>query len=92
MAKRKRTVEEYLMHLEDKGFILSEEAVGFIFFGKKLTGASDELVNAAIEVTLKVKQRFDGSFYISLLEAFQHDQVKNRYQALRYVEQKGILT
>ncbi len=80
------------MYLEDKGFKFSEDAVGFIFFGKKLTEAPDILVNVAIEVTLKVKQGFDGSFYVSLLEEFHGNQFSTRYQALQYAEEKGILT
>ena len=85
------TVDQYIEKLEHKGFVFREDSKGFIFFGKELTGASDSLVNAAIEITLKAQMTFDGSFYISLLEALQAGKITSRRQALQFAEDSNIL-
>ncbi|RSK27325.1 hypothetical protein EJF36_10755 [Bacillus sp. HMF5848] len=82
---------EYIQYLNSKGFRLGEDAIGFILFGKHYTGAEDELVNAAIEITLKAQFQFDGSFYMSLLEALLSHKCKQRHEAITYAKQKGIL-
>jgi hypothetical protein len=73
-AEVAKSTEEYVSFLEGKGFTFGNDAIGFIYFGKRYTDASDILVNAAIELTLKVQKNFDGSFYISFLDRLQ----KNR--------------
>ena len=71
-------MEEYLHYLESKGFLFQEDAIGFIFFGKHYTNATDEMINTAIEVTLKVQKSFDGSFYVSLLETLLSNKDRNK--------------
>ncbi|UII57940.1 DUF6123 family protein [Cytobacillus spongiae] len=86
-----QTVEEYLRFLQSKGFQFQEDAIGFIYFGKHYTSASDELINTAIEFTLKAQRTFDGSFYISLLETFVSNKVKTRKQAFQLVKDRQII-
>ncbi len=86
-----KTVEEYLLHLQSKGFQFPEDAVGFIYFGKHYTNASDEITNTAIELTLKAQLHFDGSFYVSLLERFVANKIETRYDAIQYVKEKQLL-
>ncbi len=85
------TLEEYLLILRSKGFHFGEDAIGFIYFGKQYTEASDELIKIAIELTLKVQKEFDGSFYISLLETFKTNGIEERKDALAYVISKQLL-
>lgn len=86
-----RTVEEYLHYLKGKGFQFQEDAIGFIYFGKHYTNASDEMINTAIELTLKAQKHFDGSFYVSLLETFTTNNITLRKDALKFVEEKELL-
>lgn len=86
-----RTVEEYLHYLQGKGFQLHEDAIGFIYFGKHYTNASDEIINTAIELTLLAQKRFDGSFYISLLETLTSNKIKTRKDAIQYVKDHELL-
>ncbi|GHH98254.1 DUF6123 family protein [Neobacillus kokaensis] len=86
-----RTVEEYLHYLDGKGFQFQEDAIGFIYFGKHYTNASDELINTAIELTLKAQKSFDGSFYVSLLETFMTNQVITRKDALKFIQETELL-
>lgn len=86
-----QSVEEYVHFLQGKGFQLQEDAIGFIYFGKHYTNATDELVNSAIEITLKAQKQFDGSFYISLLEMLTKNQVQTRIEALLFVKQNELL-
>ncbi|MFE8695758.1 DUF6123 family protein [Cytobacillus sp. FJAT-53684] len=87
-----RTVDEYIQFLQGKGFQLQEDAIGFIQFGKHYTNASDELANTAIELTLKAQKKFDGSFYVSLLEMLVSNQIKTRPEAIQYVKEKQLLS
>ena len=84
-------VEQYIEQLESKGFQLGEDGKGFIFFGKEMTNAPDELVNAAIELTLKSKITFDGSFFISLLESMMSQEIQSRKEALQFAEEYKLL-
>ncbi len=86
-----RTVEEYLHDLQARGFQFQEDSIGFIYFGKHYTSAPDELVNAAIELTLKAQKKFDGSFYISLLETLTLNKLKTRKEAILFVKEKELL-
>jgi hypothetical protein len=86
-----QTVEEYLHDLRGKGFQLQEDAIGFIYFGKHYTNAPDEIINTAIELTLKAQKGFDGSFYLSLLETLTANNIKTRNAALKYVKDKALL-
>lgn len=86
-----RTVEDYLLHLKSKGFQLREDAVGFIYFGQHYTNSTDEITNAAIEITLKAQKDFDGSFYISLLETFASNKIYSRKAALQFVKEIELL-
>ncbi|WP_232066024.1 DUF6123 family protein [Bacillus sp. KH172YL63] len=86
----KKTTEEFLIHLENKGFKFQEDAIGFIYFGKKYTDAPDELVNSAIEITLKAQKQFDSSFYMSILERLHSQQISSRKDALKWMEKQGL--
>jgi len=86
-----RTVEDYLLHLKSKGFHLREDAIGFIFFGQQYTNSSDEITNAAIEITLKAQKDFDGSFYISLLETFASNKIISRKAALQFAKKIELM-
>lgn len=85
------TVEEYLHNLKGKGFHFQEGAIGFIYFGKHYTNANDEMINTAIELTLKAQKSFDGSFYISLLETLISNEIKTRKAAIRFVTENKLL-
>ncbi|WP_318508630.1 DUF6123 family protein [Bacillus sp. T3] len=85
------TVEDYISELEGKGFQFQEDAVGFIYFGKHYTNASDELIIAAIELTLKAQLQFEGSFYISLLETLTANGIKTRKEAEQFVKEKELI-
>ena len=89
--KQVRTLENYLQQLQGKGFKLPEDVIGFIYFGKHYTNASDEIINTAIELTLKAQKGFDGSFYISLLETLTANDIKTRKDALQFVKEKELL-
>lgn len=86
-----RTVEEYLNDLRGKGFHFKEDVIGFIYFGKHYTNAEDEIINTAIELTLRAQKGFDGSFYLSLLETLIANKITTRNAALHYVKEKEIL-
>ena len=86
-----KTVDQYVIFLNNKGFQLREDAIGFIHFGKESTNASDEIAITAVELTLKTLKEFDGSFYISLLETLVKSKVKNRGAAIRFVKEQHLL-
>jgi hypothetical protein len=85
------TVEEYLHDLKGKGFQLQEDAIGFIYFGKHYTNASDEIIITAIEVTLKAQKTFDGSFYMSLLETLKANQLQTKKAALKFIKDHELV-
>jgi hypothetical protein len=85
------TVEEYLHNLKGKGFQLQEDAIGFIYFGKHYTNASDEILITAIEVTLKAQKTFDGSFYMSLLETLMANRIHKRKDALKFIKEHELV-
>ncbi len=87
---KQQTTEDYLLNLESKGFKFQEDSISFIYFGKKYTNATDEIVNLAIEITLKVQKTFDSSFYMSILEALQANNIHTWNAALDYLKTKGI--
>lgn len=91
LVKSVRTVENYLHYLEGKGFQFQEDAIGFIYFGKHYTNASDEIIITAIEMTLKAQKRFDGSFYVSLLETMKSNQINTRKAAIKFIKDKELL-
>lgn len=86
-----QSLEDYLLFLQAKGFHLQDDAIGFIYFGKRYTNAPDKLVSIAIEITLKAQKRFDGSFYMSLLELFVENKIKKRKEALSLAKERGLL-
>jgi hypothetical protein len=87
-----QSIEDYIHFLQGKGFSFQDDAIGFIYFGKHYTNASDELINTAIEITLKAQKQFDGSFYISLLERLTANKIQNRQGAIQYIKQNELLT
>ncbi len=80
-----QTVQDYLSFLHTKGFKLSEDAQGFIMFGQGYTGASDGLVNAAIEATIKHQLQFDGSYFIALLERLKEEKITDKKSAKAFM-------
>ncbi|PLT28392.1 DUF6123 family protein [Peribacillus deserti] len=86
-----KTVEEYLYDLEAKGFSFAEDAIGFIYFGKQYTNASDTIVNIAIEITLKAQKDFDGSFYISLLESLVQNNITSKKRATHFALERNLI-
>jgi hypothetical protein len=91
MGKSKNQLEEFLANLKAKGFQLQEDAIGFIYFGKHFTNAPDDIIIAAIELTLKAQKEFDGSFYISILETLTTQKVQTREDAFRIINEKVML-
>ncbi|RHW42289.1 hypothetical protein D1B31_06620 [Neobacillus notoginsengisoli] len=87
-----QTVDSYLQHLQAKGFLLQEDAIGFIYFGKHYTNASDEVAIAAIELTLKAQMGFEGSFYVSLLETLVSNNVETKKAAFKFVKENELLS
>lgn len=85
-------LEDYLQLLISKGFQFGEDAVGFIYFGKQYTNASDELARTALELTLKVQKTFDGSFYVSLLELLTSNKIATRTEAIKFIKEQNILS
>lgn len=86
-----QSIEEYVTFLEGKGFSFGNDAIGFIYFGKQYTNASDFLVNIAIEITLKAQKKFDGSFYISLLENLKQANIQTKKEAEQFAIVHGLL-
>ncbi|MFD2680613.1 DUF6123 family protein [Bacillus seohaeanensis] len=85
-----KTTEEFLIHLENKGFKLQEDAIGFIYFGKNYTNASDQLVNNAIEITLKAQKYFDSSFYMSILETLHSKNIRTKLEVANFMKEYGL--
>lgn len=83
-------LEEYLIFLKSKGFLLGEDAIGFIYFGRAYTNASDEIIITAIEYTLKLQQSFDGSFFVSLLETFVEHKLTSRKEAIKFIKKNTL--
>ena len=79
-----------MLFLKSKGFLLGDDAIGFIYFGKAYTDAPDELVITAIECTLKIQQSFDGSFFVSLLEMFMENNFQSRREAIHYIKNNDL--
>jgi hypothetical protein len=88
---RVQSTGEYIEFLNSKGIYFNEQQIGFIYFGRKYTGISDQMINNAIELTLKVQREFDGSFYIGLLEVFKEKNIDTYDLALEYIYSTGIL-
>lgn len=84
-------LEDYLQFLKGKGFQLGEAAIGFIYFGKQYTNASDEQARVAIELTIKAQKTFDGSFYVSLLEHLTKNRITTRQGAIKFVKEQNLL-
>jgi hypothetical protein len=85
------STNDYINHLETKGFSFREDTRGFIEFGKIYTASSDKLVNLAIEITLKAQYEFDGSFYIAVLEMFKAHNITSKKAAYKLVKERNIL-
>lgn len=86
-----QSIEDYVIFLEGKGFCFGKDDIGFIYFGKQYADASDFLVNIAIEMTLKVQRKFDGSFYVSLLENLKQQNIQTKREAKQFAKEYGLL-
>lgn len=91
MSAAKQAVGEYIQYLQGKGFPFKEDAIGFIYFGMEYTNADEHLVQITIEITLKVQKKFDGSFYLSLLELLKSENINSKSKAYHYVKQRHLL-
>lgn len=91
MSTEKEAVGEYIRNLQVKGFQFKEDAIGFIYFGMDYANANEKLVKIAIEMTLKVQKRFDGSFYLSLLETLKSENIQDKREAYQFIKQKQLL-
>ena len=87
----RQSVVDYVAFLESKGFSFGKDDIGFIYFGKQYANASDFLVNIAIELTLKAQRKFDGSFYISLLENLKQHNIQTKKEAEQLANDYGLL-
>ncbi len=90
MKGTSHSLEEYLLELASRGFKLPDEAIGFIYFGKKFTDAEDIQVIAALKITLLSKNQFDGSFYLSLVELFCEKEIHSMRKAEQVAEAVGL--
>lgn len=91
MTTKPFDLETYLMNLDKRGFKFKDDVISFIFFGKQLTNASDYIVSISIELTLKAQKRFDGSFYLSLLETLKANNIETKTEAYALMEKIGLL-
>lgn len=91
MLKTTNSLEDFLIFLEDKGFKFQEDVIAFIYFGKRYTELPDHLIIIAIEFTLKSQIKFDGSFYLSLLEAIKEKKINSRKEAYHFVKEIGLV-
>lgn len=91
MSTEKEAVGEYIRNLQGKGFQFKKDAIGFIYFGMDYANANEKLVKIAIEMTLKVQKRFDGSFYLSLLETLKSENIQDKREAYQFIKQKQLL-
>lgn len=82
-----QTVQDYLSFLHTKGFKLSDEARGFVMFGQGYTGASDVIVNVAIEATIQHQYEFDGSYFIALLERLEQENITDKKSAKAFLRE-----
>ncbi|PWU68679.1 MULTISPECIES: DUF6123 family protein [Gracilibacillus] len=89
--KENEVLAYFLEHLWSKGFKLSDEEVQFIYFGKKYTNTSVHHVKLAISLTLQLQLSFDRSFYISLLELFQKNEVRSLEEAKQLLMQHQLI-
>ncbi|TFE03035.1 DUF6123 family protein [Jeotgalibacillus salarius] len=85
-----QTLDDFVADLHARGFKLDDEAIGFIYFGKKFTGAQDPLIKMAIEATLKCQKRFDSSFYMSVLEELSSEKLKSKKEMTEHLKSKGV--
>ncbi|MBS4173215.1 hypothetical protein KHA87_07970 [Bacillus sp. FJAT-49736] len=92
LKTKELSLDDFLMNLREKGFKFEEDVIGFIYFGKQYTAASDTIIKAAIEITLKTQKKFDGSFYISLLESLKQNNLISKEQAFEYAEKIGLIS
>ncbi|WP_244093837.1 DUF6123 family protein [Jeotgalibacillus sp. R-1-5s-1] len=86
-----KTLDDFMADLDSRGFKLDDEAIGFIYFGRKYTGASDQIVKTAIEATLKIQKRFDSSFYMSVLEELVKLNQPSRKDMINHLKAKGMI-
>ncbi|SDB90900.1 hypothetical protein SAMN05421734_102388 [Pelagirhabdus alkalitolerans] len=87
--KREQLLADYIEHLWDKGFKLTDEQVKFIYFARQYAD-NDALSCIALEATLKTQIEFDGSFFIGLIELLNEHDIKTISQARSVFKQKGI--
>ncbi|WP_138417057.1 DUF6123 family protein [Aquibacillus sediminis] len=81
----------YLEDLWSKGFKLKDEEVRFIYFGKNYTNAHDWKIILAINVTISLQFDFDRSFFLSLLELFDENNIQTEQEAFKFLKQLGFV-
>ncbi|WP_281975498.1 DUF6123 family protein [Halobacillus litoralis] len=85
---KKHALAYFLEDLWTKGFKLSDEDVRFIYFGKNSTNATEWKTIIAVRTTLKVQQKFDPSFFISVLEHIAKPHINSKRQAYQSIEKR----
>lgn len=91
MSKKQQQLAYFLEDIWSKGFRLTDEDVRFIYFGKSYADLPEQLVIIAVKATLQFQHRFDGSFYISLLDFFREHHIQTKREAWELLEQKGFI-
>ncbi|GGC99090.1 DUF6123 family protein [Pontibacillus salipaludis] len=80
----------FIEDLWSKGFRLKDKDIHFIYFGKNYTNSEDWLVIFALKITIQFQMKFDGSFFIGVLEYLQENHPRTKRDAWILIEQKGL--
>jgi len=80
----------FIEDLWTKGFRLTDKDIHFIYLGKHSTNSEDWLVILAVKATIQFQFKFEGSFYLSVLEFLSENHPATRKKAWQLLEQKGM--
>ncbi|GEN53968.1 DUF6123 family protein [Halobacillus faecis] len=84
----RETLAYFLEDLWSKGFKLSDEDVQFIYFGNNSSHAPEWKTIVAVNMTLKLQQSFDPSFFISILELISNASITSKRMAYESIEEQ----
>ncbi|MYL48517.1 hypothetical protein GLV98_03445 [Halobacillus litoralis] len=84
----RNTLAYFLEDLWSKGFKLSDEDVQFIYFGNNSSNAPEWKTIIAVNMTLKIQQSFDPSFFISILELISNSSITSKRKAYESIEKQ----
>ena len=88
----RNTLAYFLEDLWSKGFKLSDEDVQFIYFGNNSSNAPEWKTIVAVNMTLKIQQSFDPSFFISILELISNPSITSKRKAYESIEEQLSIT